>query len=183
MKKFEFLKTYLSPFKPLKPKFYIGKTTIGTPIFYPRIWRKNSSKDACKKALDISPKDYKSNWSFAERYDYFRTCKTDVLKKIGFDFTGLYYKLKWSDVDYRFEYAPVWSFVFFGYQVAIVWSEPCSQYYECWLTYYYATDKKSSVKERIEKAREINPNVWSHYENGKKYQIDYWDKVLKNKHL
>jgi hypothetical protein len=44
MKDFRYLKAYFSPFKPLKPKFYIGKTAIGTPYFYPRKWVKATPK-------------------------------------------------------------------------------------------------------------------------------------------
>jgi hypothetical protein len=40
MKDFRYLKAYFSPFKLLKPRFYIGKTAIGTPYFYPRKWVK-----------------------------------------------------------------------------------------------------------------------------------------------
>jgi hypothetical protein len=52
MKDFKYLKTYFSPFKPLKPKFYIGKTAIGTPYFYPRKWVKATPKLAREAALD-----------------------------------------------------------------------------------------------------------------------------------
>ena len=42
-KKFEFLKVYNSPFKPIIPKLYIGKVAVGTPYFFPRNWVKSNS--------------------------------------------------------------------------------------------------------------------------------------------
>lgn len=84
MGKFTFLKTYFSPFKTLKCKWYFGKVAVGTPLFYPRKWK--SSGDGMMKP---------------------------VPKRIGFDFVGLGWKTKWSEDDFRFEWAPVWSFVFF----------------------------------------------------------------------
>ena len=39
-----------------------------------------------------------------------------VPKKIGFDSVRLGWKTKWRDDDYRFEWAPIWSFVFFKWQ-------------------------------------------------------------------
>ena len=44
LKQFIFLKALNSPFKPIIPRFYIGKIAIGTPYFYPRIWKENKDK-------------------------------------------------------------------------------------------------------------------------------------------
>ena len=41
----------MSPFKRLKLKFYLGKTAIGTPYFYPRKWVKATPELARKEAL------------------------------------------------------------------------------------------------------------------------------------
>jgi hypothetical protein len=38
------LKVLNSPFKPFRIKFYIGKTAIGVPYFYPRKWVPNPEK-------------------------------------------------------------------------------------------------------------------------------------------
>ena len=43
-KRFIFLKALNSPFKPFKLKWYIGRIAIGTPYFYPRIWKENKDK-------------------------------------------------------------------------------------------------------------------------------------------
>ena len=140
--KFTFLKTFNSPFKRPKLKWYFGKVAIGTPYFYPR-------------------------------------------KIIGFDFVRLGYKTKWHDTDYRLEWSPVWSFVFFKWQIAVTFIAPHTEHYwTCWLTYENNTDKTSPVEERIKIAKEINPETWtSSYGDGKKETICYWDKVLKEKYL
>lgn len=144
---FNWLKVYLSPFKPPIPKLYIGKVAIGVPYFYPRVWDKNGKAKP---------------------------------KKIGFDFIGLGWKTKWG--DYRFEWSPVWSFVFFGYQIAITFVAPeMHHYWECWL--YYSKETKGTTKERLEQARTEFPCVWTSIKNGVKTEICYWDIILKNKYL
>lgn len=144
---FNWLKVYLSPFKPPIPKLYIGKVAIGVPYFYPRVWDKNGKAKP---------------------------------KKIGFDFIGLGWKTKWG--DYRFEWSPVWSFVFFGYQIAITFVAPeMHHYWECWL--YYSRETKGTTKERLEQARTEFPCVWTSIKDGVETEICYWDIILKNKYL
>jgi hypothetical protein len=147
--KFDWMKVYLSPFKPPIPRLYIGKVAIGTPYFYPRVWDKNGKAKP---------------------------------KKIGFDFVGLGWKTKWDNTDYRFEWSPVWSFVFFGYQIAITFVAPeMHHYWECWL--YYSRETKGKTKERLEQARKEFPCVWTSTSDGVITEICYWDKVLKEKYL
>ncbi len=88
-----FLKALNSPFKPFKVKLYAGKTRIGIPYFFPRKWVKDKDKPGYLKAVPL---------------------------KVGFSYCGLGYKTKWSSTDYRYEYSPVFSFVFFGYQIALM---------------------------------------------------------------
>ena len=159
MNKFKFLKVFNSPFKRPKLKWYFGKITIGTPYFLPRKWVDNPDKPGYQKA---------------------------VPKKIGFDFVGLGYKTKWSDTDYRFEWGPLISFVFFKWQIAVMLKVPHPEHYwVCWLTYENDTDKDLlSTEARIKIAKEINPEVWTSSKgDGKKETICYWDKVLKDKWL
>lgn len=157
-KKFEFLKVYNSPFKFIVPKLHIGKVAVCTPYFYPRKTVKSKTKPGY---LEFVP------------------------KKIGFDFVELGWKTKWTDNDYRFEWSPIWSFVFFKWQIAIIFSigENNSHYWECWLAYSKDTDKSKSTKERIEQARKIYPCIWTLYKDGEKTTICYWDKILKQKWL
>ena len=89
MKNFTYLKSFFSPFKTPKIKFYIGKIKHGTPYFYPRKWINDKERPGFLKA---------------------------VPKKIGFDFVDLGWKTKWTETDYRFEWGPLWSFVFFNYK-------------------------------------------------------------------
>ena len=153
MNKLKFLKVFNSPFKKPKLKWYFGKIAIGTPYFYPRRWVNNPDKPGYQKA---------------------------VPKKIGFDFVGLGYKTKWSDTDYRFEWGPLISFVFFKWQIAVSFvPDDCHHYWECWLYYTHSTDKTKTVKERLEQAREEFPCVWTtSYGEGKKETVCYWDKIL-----
>ena len=158
IRKFDFLRTYNSPFKPLRLKWYFGKTAIGTPYFLPRKWVKD-----------------KENYGFLKA----------VPKKIGFDFVPLGWKTKWEFTDYRFEYSPMWSFVFFGYQIAITFYTPePDHYWECWLYYTRQTDKTKSVRERILQARKEYPCVWTRSGNGiKEEEVCYWNVILKHKNL
>jgi len=152
-----FLKALNSPFKPFKVKLYAGKTRIGVPYFFPRKWVKDKDKPGYLKAVPL---------------------------KVGFSYCGLGYKTKWSDIDYRFEWAPVLSFVFFGYQIAlIVQAVEQHNYWTSWLYYEYNTDKTKSKAERIKQCREEFPQIWTRYSGDKKETIDYYNLILKKKYL
>jgi len=186
--KFEWMGVYFSPFKPPVPKFYVGGITVGVPYFYPRRWVKATPKRATEAALKEIKRLNEANKgkrvpSFEEVYKEKLRYEYVVDKKIGFDFVGLGYKTKWSDTDYRFEWGPVWSFVFFGWQIAVSFKVPYPEHYwVCWLT--YKNDTCSTTRVRIQKAKEINPEVWtSSGLDNKKETVCYWDKVLKDKWL
>ncbi len=156
MSNFTFLKIYLSPFKTIIPSFYIGKIRYGTPYFYPRKWVKSK-----------------------EKIGYL----TAVPKKIGFDFVDLGWKTKWEDDDYRHEWNPIWSFVFFKWQIVVKFNPNVDNchYWECWLYYSRNTDKNKLTIERIKDARENFPCVWISHSEGKEERICYWDQILKKK--
>jgi hypothetical protein len=145
-----FIKSLWSPFKPFKLKWYIGKTAIGTPYFYPRKLKNNKF----------------------------------VPKKVGFDFVSLGYKTKWTNTDYRFEWAPRISFVFFGYQIAAtVITVNCDKYWEAWLYYENHTNKKKSKKERIDQCRKkFSQTYISYYPDGREEIIDYYNLILRKKY-
>ena len=195
MKDFKYLKAYFSPFKPLTPRFYIGKTAIGTPYFYPRKWVKATPELARKEALreikrveDFNERNKNNGHSmpirefdkiYAEKMRY----SFPVDKKIGFDFVELGWKTKWSATDIRFEWAPIWSFVFFGYQIAIIWNAPeQDHYWECWLYYELHTDKNKSKAERIEQCKTEFPCNWTSHKDGEE-TICYYDLILRKKYL
>jgi hypothetical protein len=193
--KLDFLKILWSPFKPFKLKWYVGKTAVGTPYFYPRKWVKATPELARKATLSyiereesynkLNPNYARKIRPYEEVYQENMRCTYPVPKKIGFDFVGLGFKTKWTDTDYRFEWAPLLSFVFFGYQSAImVYSPYNSQYWEAWLYYDRNTDKTKSKRERIEQCRKEYPQTYEVWEKGEEGKIiDYYDLILRKKYL
>jgi len=154
MKNFDYLKAFCSPFKRPKLKWYFGKVVIGTPYFLPRKTIKDPDKPGYLKFIP---------------------------KKIGFDFVGLGWKTKWDSTDYRFEWAPVWSFVFFGKQIAVIFRAPeQDHYWETWLYYTYNTT--GIRKERIAKCRSEFPLKYTLYNKDGENLIDYYDLILKRKY-
>ena len=195
MKRLTFLKALNSPLKPFWLKWYIGKTAIGTPYFYPRKWVKATPEMAHKATLEyiereenynkLNPKYARKIRPYDEIYQEKLRCKFAVTKKIGFDFVDLGWKTKWEDADYRFEWEPRASFVFFGYQIACTVLAPHSHHYwEAWLYYERETDKTKSKRERIEQCRKEFSLTYKVWEYGKEEKvIDYYDLILKPKYL
>ncbi len=193
LRSFEWMKVYFSPFKPPIPRFYFGKIALGTPIFFPRVSKKATPERAKKAALEEIErvkifnernKDYKqTERTFEEIYNQKLNSYFFYPKKIGFDFVSLGYKTKWSDTDFRHEWNPIWSFVFFGYQLAITFvPEEYNHFWECYLFYEKATDKTKSKKERIEYAKVKFPCKWTTYKKGIENKVCYWDVILKEKY-
>lgn len=195
MRKLKFLKALNSPFKPFKLSFYCGKTELGVPYFLPRKWVKATPELAHKATLDYlesekrfnenNPKYARKVKLYSEVYKEKLTHQYAVPRKVGFDFCGLGWKTKWDETDYRFEWSPRLSFVFFGFQIAItvVVSNP-DEYWTAWLYYERDTDKTKSKKERINQCMEEFPQIFtSHYPDGKTETIDYYTKILKPKYL
>ena len=152
---FKFLKAFNSPFIRPKIRLYCGKIAYGTPYFYPRRWVKNKEKPGYLKAIP---------------------------KRIGFDFVGLGWKTKWG--DYRFEWNPIWSFVFFKLQFCVLFEVPHRHnYWESWLYYENDTDKTKSKKDRIEQCIKEFPQIYTQYNKGEEKQIDYYPLILKKKYL
>jgi hypothetical protein len=194
MNKFTFLKAFNSPFKRPKLNLYIGKVAIGTPYFFPRKWVKGTPKlidEAVIQHIQNEENYNKRNPNYAreiksynELYEEKKNYSYAVPKKISFDFVGLGYKLKWDDTDYRFEWSPVWSFVFFKWQIAITFNTPeTSNYWESWLYYQKNTDKTKSKLERIQQCMKEFSLTYTVSSNGNKQTIDYYTKVLKPKYL
>jgi hypothetical protein len=99
-------------------------------------------------------------------------------KKIGFDFVGLGWKTKWD--NYRFEWNPIWSFVFFKWQIALTFAPKHDMYYwECWL--YYSRSTKGTTEERLKQAKKEFPCTWTSYKDGTETETCYWDLILKTK--
>jgi hypothetical protein len=195
LQKFNWMKVYFSPFKPPMLKLYIGKVAIGTPYFYPRVWVKGNHKlihegvlrrmDETKSFNQRNQEYKRKEKSYDELYEEMKTYSFAVPKKIGFDFVDLGWKTKWEPTDYRFEWSPVWSFVFFKWQIAITFVpiEP-HHYWECWL--YYSRETKHIAKTtegRLAIARKKFPCVWVSRKDGVETKTCYWDVILKKKYL
>jgi len=189
------LKVLNSPFKPFNIKFYAGKIRIGVPYFYPRKWVKATPELRTKAALDKIKSEERYNKSnpnyarkiksFDELYEEYKNYTFPIPLKVGFSYCGLGYKTKWTSTDFRYEWGPVLSFVFFGYQIALmVGQKNVSHYWESWLYYEYATDKTKSKRERIEQCRKEAPQTWtSHKHDEEPVTTDYYTKILKSKYL
>jgi len=150
----EFISYFNTPFVRPKLKFYIGKVAVGTPYFFPR----RAIKDPDKP-----------------RYLKF------IPKKIGFDIVKLGWKTKWS--QFRFEWSPIISFVFFKWQIAVtIEATEMHHYWESWLYYQYETDKKKSKLERAIQCQKEYTQIWETSKDGVRTKVDYYDKIIKKKY-
>jgi hypothetical protein len=190
LQSFRWIKALFSPFKPFKVSFYAGKTQVGIPYFYPRKWVKGNNRMVTEAALEeiekqkkwneLNPEHARKIKSFEEIYQEKIKCNFAVPLIVGFSYCSLGWKTKWSDTDFRHEWNPIFSFVFFGYQIALtVYSPYRSHYWEAWLYYEYATDKTKSKRERIEQCRKEHSQTWT-VAGG---EIDYYEFILKPKYL
>jgi hypothetical protein len=190
------LKVLNSPFKPFSVRWYAGKTQVGTPYFLPRKWVKATPALATEAALNEirSAKEWNERnrdstfkhrvKSFEEAYKEKMTYRFPVPLKVGFSYCGLGWKTKWTDTDFRYEWGPVLSFVFFGYQIALmVGHKDASHYWEAWLYYEYATDKTKSKRKRIEQCKKEASQTWKSYSQGKEEVVDYYQRILKTKYI
>jgi hypothetical protein len=195
IKDLDFLRVYNSPFKAPKLKFYCGKIALGTPYFYPRKWVKGTPKlihDAVLKHIErekryneLNPNHTRTIKSYDELYEERKSYSYAVTKKIGFDFVSLGWKTKWRSDDYRFEWSPMISFVFFKWQIAVTFVAPhLDHYWESWLYYTRETDKSNTTAERIAHCRKEAPQIWTiHISDGVKEATDYYELILKKKWL
>jgi len=180
----KWLKVLNSPFKPFSVRFYAGKTQIGTPYFLPRKWVKYTDEDAKTAAIKAMGDSRLVQKSMDEWYNEYKRYNKAVPLKVGFSYCGLGWKTKWTDTDFRYEWGPVLSFVFFGYQIALmVGHKHSSHYWEAWLYYEYATDKTKSKRERIEQCRKEFNQTWTVSSMGKEEVVDYYQHILKTKYL
>jgi hypothetical protein len=179
------VKALWSPFKPFKVSFYAGKLAIGTPYFFPRKWVKYTDEDAIKASVEHKANKDKVQVSDKQLFEMYKKYSKAVPIKVGFDWCSLGWKTKWTDTDFRHEWNPVFTFVFFGYQIALtVYSPYHSHYWEPWLYYEYATDKTKSKRERIEQCRKEAPQTWTSSRHDEEpVTTDYYTKILKSKYL
>lgn len=176
-----YLRTYNSPFKPIKLKFYFGKVARGVPYFMPRKWVRLTDEEVLEKARESMNNPKMIEKPFDEWVRQYKNYTKPIPKKFGFDFVELGWKTKFG--DFRFEHSPIWSIVAFGYQFTITFVAPhLDHYWECFLFYHYRTDKSKSRKERIKQCKKEYPCTWRRSYNGKEEIIDYYELILKNKY-
>jgi hypothetical protein len=179
LERFRWIKALFSPFKPFKVSFYAGKTQVGIPFFYPRKWVKYNNDDIQKAIEEHKANKNKVLVSDAQLYNMYYNYTKPVPLKIGFSYCSLGWKTKYD--DFRHEWNPVLSFVFFGYQIALTFYSPYgSHYWEPWLYYEYETDKTKSKRERIEQCMKEAPETWTSSAEG---TVDYYEFILKPKYL
>ena len=183
LERFRWIKALFSPFTPFKVKWYVGKTQVGTPYFYPRKFVKFTEEDI-QKAME----KHRANKNYVQHidsklYDMYKNYSKPVPLKVGFSMCGLGWKTKWDEYDFRHEWNPIISFVFFGYQIAVTFYHPHhSHYWESWLCYEYRSDKKKSKHKRVNFCRRKHPQTWSSGSGEDKVTTDYWDLILKPKY-
>ena len=188
--KLKWIEILFTPFVLPQVKFYVGKTRIGVPYFHPRKWVKLTHEDKHKAALkdlakfkkymEENPDNKVPVKTYKELYDSYANHTKPVDLKIGFSLCGLGYKLKWTDTDYRYEYGPVLSFVFFGYQIAImIGHDHPDQYWCAWLYYENHTDKRLSKEERIKECIKEFPLTYTVYNKAGERSVNYYYEVLR----
>ena len=188
--RFRWVKAMFSPFKPLTIKWYVGKIAVGIPYFFPRKWVKFTKEDALEKATKVTQMSGSIYYGKDPNtlIDEFMGYTKPVPLTVGFSYCSLGYKTKWTSTDFRYEWPPIFSFVFFGYQIAATIGpavpNAASHYWECWLYYEYATDKTKSKRERVEQCRKEFPQTWTWSSKDKPSEtIDYYERILKSKYL
>ena len=183
LEQFRWIKALFSPFTPFKVKWYVGKTQVGTPFFLPRKWVKYNNQDIQKAIEEHKANKNKVQVSDAQLYEMYYNYKKAVPLKVGFSSCGLGWKTKWDQYDFRHEWNPVISFVFFGYQIAMTVYHPHhTHYWESWLCYEYRSDKNKSKRKRVNFCRRKSPQKWSSGDGENKVVTDYWDLILKPKY-
>lgn len=178
------IKVLWSPFKPFNIRWYAGKMQIGVPYFFPRRWVKYNEIDIKEAIIKHIGNTNKVQLPMDKLYEMYKRYTKAVPLKIGFSHCSLGWKTKWTDTDFRYEYGPVCSLVFFGYQIAIlIGQEDASSYWESWLYYEYATDKTKTKRERIEQCKkEFSQKYIIYSKDNENEKIDYYDRILKKKY-
>jgi hypothetical protein len=185
IEQFRWIKALFSPFTPFKIKWYVGKTQVGVPYFLPRKWVKVNQADCLKLATENTQKKGHIHYGKDPTtiMDEYKNYTKPVPLKVGFSSCGLGWKTKWDQYDFRHEWNPIISFVFFGYQIAMtVYHEHHSHYWESWLCYEYRSDKNKSKRKRVNFCRRKSPQKWSTGHGENKVVTDYWDLILKPKY-
>lgn len=183
------LRSYNSPFIPLKLFVYFGEIKHGTPYFLPRRWVKYTKQD-CIEAAEKAQKRVPAHLTFTHKPEYYKSYSKPVpIKYFGINLTGLGWKMKWD--SYRFEYSPSISIIVFGKQLFIAFVPSAENnslldpYWESFLYYHYETDRKKSKKERLKELFKIYSCTWrsGSEAKGNLKETDYYNYILKPKYV
>lgn len=180
--KLRWLDILFSPLKLPHLRFYFGRISMGTPIFYPRKWRRVTAIEAIKSATDSfnNPKFVKKSWG--EWYEYHKGCQKPVyLKWFGVNLVGHGWKTKYD--FYRHEWNPMLSVVLLKRQFCIFVGhrdrEANDYYWEAYLYYKYETDKNKPKLERLKEVFDQYSCTWGNPDKG--YTNHYYS-ILKRKY-
>ena len=184
---FSFLGVFFSPLRGLKLKWYFGEIKHGTPIFLPRKLVNYTRQDAIDKLnKDVHNGKFLVYPNEVYIKENMTIRKFVPIKYFGFKFTPLGWKTKWD--EFRFEWNPSISLVIFGKQLYIEilpnidsddYRISIDCYWECWLTYYYRTDKNKKIEERLTQLMDKYSCVWGNENNG---YFNYYNVILKSKY-
>lgn len=181
-----------SPFKGLMLDIYWGDIKKGVPYFLPRHKAKMTKED-CEEALRKDKERLLPIWTENKDWTYYKNrVKFVPTKYLGIDYTTLGSKTKFD--DFRFEWAPMYSFVIMGKQLHITVKPRIESiedksliediYWEAWLNYHYKTDKKKSKVERLKELKEKYSCTYiTHSSDKERIETDYYPVILKEKYL
>lgn len=183
-----------SPFIGLRIEWYWGDISKGVPYFLPRREAKMTKED-CEESLRNDKERCLPRYVENRDWTYYKNHKKFVpIKYFGFNYTTLGWKTKWD--DYRFEWAPIYSFVIFGKQLCITVKPKIDSiedkaliediYWEAWLNYRYNTDKTKSKVDRLKELKEKHSCTYVTHSTDKekdKIETDYYPTILKAKYL
>jgi len=188
---FAYLGVLNSPFKGLRLKWYFGEIEHGTPYFLPRKWVNLTYEDALDKLDDYIKKGgvMKGPWDLKIE-EFMRMQKAVPIKYFGWDSCTLGWKTKWSNDDFRFEWAPCYSLVMFGKQLFVCVLPAMDKnaddhsvrqdcYWEAYLTYKNCTDKTKSKEDRLKETIKQYYCTWT----SANIDTDYYQFILKKKYL
>lgn len=103
-------------------------------------------------------------------------------KRIAFKKWDLGYKTKWTSDDYRFEWNPGFSFVFFDFQIAVAFThDHPSHYWEGFLYYYF--DTEGTVEDRLKWAIDGFPMIYKVSGKDGRKVFTYWDKIVRKRYV
>lgn len=186
--KLRWLSIYNSPFVRPSISFYFGDISRGVPYFLPRRWKNLTYNEARESVIEYTQKRIEQNKEYGipskEGREALIRQKQRSQKahptKWQIKLIGLGWKTKYD--DYRHEWNPMLSIVGFNRQFCIYIGfkeftmNAC--YWEAFLYYKYET--KGTIKERVHQCRENHSVTWGNKEKG---YTDYYEYILKKKHL